>query len=147
MANSNKGRNKALEWLQFEEIFNEKGIKKQQCIHCSENISSKVERIREHLKKCTEFTKKQISDFRFEDNVNNFGYDTYQNDHALVPMSPLKRSLGVSPMKRSASVLSDASTDSSYSSLGASLTPKIDRFIHKTTDGFKKLQTSVKTKH
>ena len=135
------GRYKAIEWKEFEEISDEKGLKKQRCIHCNNNISSKIERIREHLNKCKVFAKKkiQISESCFDNDFDNFGDDTSVHKNDPVPMSSPKRALTVSPLKRSASVLSDVSTDSFSSSCTTMLSPKIDRFVHKTTDAEKKL--------
>ena len=51
---TSKGRDRAREWSEFVECRNEKTVK-QECIHCKSKISSKVERLREHLKKCNKF--------------------------------------------------------------------------------------------
>jgi len=56
-----RGRYKATEWSEFESY--KSGLQvKQRCKHCKKNISSKIERLREHLKKCVHFAKKAMGD-------------------------------------------------------------------------------------
>ena len=53
-----RGRYKALEWAEFEPCYLENGkLDKQRCRHCNAKVSSKIERIKEHLKKCLEYVK------------------------------------------------------------------------------------------
>lgn len=52
---TSKGRYKANECKEFEEVTIQGGVKRQRCQHCADTVSSKVERLRGHLKKCTEY--------------------------------------------------------------------------------------------
>lgn len=58
---TSKGRYRVEEWKEFEEVALESGVKRQKCQHCESTVSSKVERLREHLKKCKEYSKCQTS--------------------------------------------------------------------------------------
>lgn len=53
------GRYRAKEWSQFEECIEGNGQSfskpKQKCKHCDATISSKIERLREHLRKCEKY--------------------------------------------------------------------------------------------
>ena len=130
-----KGRFRGVEWSEFEEVTDYQGLKKQKCIHCSEKISSKVERLREHLKRCKEYGQKNIEVRDFcPDVFKKFGGGTSLQSHASYPVSPPKKAL-----KRSASEMSNLSSDSSNSSCTAMVTPSIDRFAYRTTHAEKQL--------
>lgn len=130
-----KGRFRGVEWSEFEEVTDDQGLKKQKCIHCSQKISSKVERLREHLKRCKEYGQKNIEVRDFcPDVFKKFGGGTSLQSHASDPVSPPKKAL-----KRSASEMSDLSSDSSNSSCTAMVTPSIDRFAYRTTHAEKQL--------
>ena len=47
--------------MEFEETTDDKRKKKQKCVHCDKKISSKIERLREHLKRCTVYAKNGLS--------------------------------------------------------------------------------------
>ena len=123
-------------------------------MHCGQYVSSKIERLREHLKNCKEFALKHDelnSVMCLDDDIHIIQGDnqglaqsqvqvgTSKDISTKIPNSPRKRAWSVSPLKRSTSALSDISTDSSQSCFKATLSPKIDKFIIKTTSGEKAL--------
>lgn len=133
---TSKGRYKATEWMEFEEITDDEGKKKQKCVHCEQKISSKIERLREHLKRCNAYaksvyTKDEGSDP--DDQPSETEIINLAQTSTVDPISP--------PMKRSASSLSNTSTKSSESETPScsKITQRIDKFVSKTTKAEKKL--------
>ena len=125
-----KGRYKGNEWKEFEETTDDKGNKKHKCVHCDKKISSKIERLREHLNRCTEYTKNVHSKEEDPDDLPteiNLAETSTEG-----PTSP--------PFKRSASSMSNTSTKSTDSEVSScSVVQRIDKFVHKTTEAEKKL--------
>ena len=65
-----RGRYKAKEWAEFEPCYLENGkLDKQKCRHCNSKVSSKIERVKEHLKKCSEYVKKNSVQNDLEDDI------------------------------------------------------------------------------
>ena len=56
----NSGRKKDPHWLEVEDVENDPN--KVVCKHCETLISKKIERVREHIKKCKKLTKKHVDD-------------------------------------------------------------------------------------
>lgn len=129
---TSKGRFKAVEWKEFEESADEKGNKKQKCRHCEENVSSKVERLRQHLKRCNQYAKKTLSHEKSleeeEEEEDLHKEDNLPGTSTSTPSSPDPPG---PPLKRSASDYAG--------SCARSLVPKIDKFVQKTTEAEKKL--------
>lgn len=121
---SSKGRYKAPEWAEFEEIKDEND-KKQKCRHCASKVSSKVERLRDHLKKCKEFLLRQQQDNEDDSLVS----DLILDDDVM-----------------STSSMTSDFTSNCSSSVSSGLTPakrplvvqSLDKYIIKTTEAEKK---------
>lgn len=127
---TSKGRFKAVEWKEFEESADEKGNKKQKCRHCEENVRLKVERLRQHLKRCTQFAKKTLSHEKSleEEEEEDLHKDNLPGTSTSTPSSADPPG---PPLKRSASGYAG--------SCARSLVQNIDKFIQKTTEVEKKL--------
>ena len=84
-----KGRFRGVEWSEFEEVTDDQGLKKQKFIHCSQKISSKVERLCEHLKRCKEYDQKNIEVCDFcPDVFKKFGGGTSLQSCFVSSLSP-----------------------------------------------------------
>lgn len=135
---TSKGRYRGLEWSEFEEISqtnDKQTIKKQKCRHCGEKISPKIERLREHLKKCTTYQTKLTKNKEREESSDDisllsFCEETEPGTSASTVYTP--------PLKRSASQ-SSISKHSMDSGSSVTVTQNINKFIYKTTEAEKKL--------
>lgn len=156
---SGVGRYKSKEWSEFESVKEENGSnkEKQKCKHCNEKISSKVERLRQHLQKCKYYLKyKEIEDSLDEISEINDGVDANDTESDISAIDAVASTSQITtdslisfststPYKRSSSVLSnisDRNSDNSVSSKSlrtSSFQPSIDRFVHKTTSSEKQL--------
>ena len=123
---TSRGRYKATEWRK----------NNQKCVHCEQKISSKIERLREHLKRCNAYAK---SVYRKDEDSDP---DEQPSETEMINLAKTSTADPTSPpLKRSASSMSNTSTKSSESEAPSCsmVTQRIDKFVSKTTEEEKKL--------
>ena len=122
------------EWSKIEECSEEKTVK-QKCIHCGLKMSSKIERLREHLKKCNKF-QQQLENSSDEEmpalNINRSCSSQVCRDEVTKETSSFLQE------KTDDSALISSDEFSGATRWKKFCTPKINNFILKTTAAEKK---------